>query len=959
MAINRDRILKDAEKLVQKGKIQQAIREYEKLLKDNPSDPNTVNRVGDLYNRVGQVDRAVELYEQIADAFTADGFTNKAIAIYKKINRLAPQRVDVFEKLAELYIQQGLVFEAKSQYQMLAEWYLKHDDTDAAVTAHQRLISIDPENHMAHLRLADLLLQRGEVDEALDAYNRLGSLLLERDKLDEAERLYRHALEQDPPRGDFLAPLCAHLVKSGRMESARFFIQEGRKRSPESQELGAVEVEVLLATGSTSGAVELAQRLLAQDPGNTTVAQIAGKALLGAGDKEQATELLAPAVEGLIRQGELGQAQKLCQELVKAKPGDAQVLRLAVRAFEPSGDRDMVNTLKASLADALYRAGDTARAHAAYLELLREEPDNKLFRERLAHLDGAAGAPSPAEADAPDPEMAPTAPDTAEDVVPIAFETPEATPPQQAPGASVGLDPDERLAEARVFAKYGLVDKALNHLTDIVQKTPDHVEARRVLVDLALESGMPDVALRESGPLLEHYRSSGDDQALEKLESALPDFSADAPQFDEADVAARAAEPAPGFSFDDESELVIDADSFDVGPGVEDDEVLIVELEEDVEPVADVAGGFEPDAADDQAAEFPDFDPAPEPSPEPAEPPAARPVVTDTAIRSASEMVDSIFGDDHEHPRATAEPAPSREDLGDLGPATPILDAQSVLPERPDEESGHPGAEVSEFAAESTEELVEISDSVTGPPESDLAQIDFFLEQSLYEDALKALRELESRYPDDPELGIRRMALKSKGVLLEELAPTAADPEDLFGDEDHYIDLAQELEQELAEEEAMVEEATGRGQDEAELEEVFREFQKGVAEQLSEEDSDTHFNLGIAYKEMGLLPEAIREFQVASRDAVFFVECCSMIGVCYVEQGLWDQAASWYSKALDAPELSQASVLALTYDLANAVEGGGNVERALELFNQIHRIDPSFRDTTHRINLLTSQRQAN
>ena len=53
MAIKRDKILKTAEKLVQKGKLEQAIREYEKLLSASPGDTNTINRLGDLYGRVG------------------------------------------------------------------------------------------------------------------------------------------------------------------------------------------------------------------------------------------------------------------------------------------------------------------------------------------------------------------------------------------------------------------------------------------------------------------------------------------------------------------------------------------------------------------------------------------------------------------------------------------------------------------------------------------------------------------------------------------------------------------------------------------------------------------------------------------------------------------------------------------------------------------------------------------
>ena len=102
MAVKRDKLLRDAEKLVQKGKLEQAIKDYEKILRRFPDDTTIINRVGDLYGRVGQLQRAIELYEDIAKHFTRDGFTTKEIAILKKIQRLDPQRLDIFERLAEL-----------------------------------------------------------------------------------------------------------------------------------------------------------------------------------------------------------------------------------------------------------------------------------------------------------------------------------------------------------------------------------------------------------------------------------------------------------------------------------------------------------------------------------------------------------------------------------------------------------------------------------------------------------------------------------------------------------------------------------------------------------------------------------------------------------------------------------------------------------------------------------------
>ena len=158
----------------------------------------------------------------------------------------------------------------------------------------------------------------------------------------------------------------------------------------------------------------------------------------------------------------------------------------------------------------------------------------------------------------------------------------------------------------------------------------------------------------------------------------------------------------------------------------------------------------------------------------------------------------------------------------------------------------------------------------------------------------------------------------------------------------------------------MVEEATGRGKGEALLDEVFREFQKGVAEQLSDDDSDTHFNLGIAYKEMGLLKESIGEFQIASHDPAFFVEACSMIGVCATELERYDEAAAWYQKALVAPDLSSDARTALRYELAVAFEKTGEFEQAVGLYEEIRNHDPAYREVSGRLAALTEQqRQVN
>ena len=855
MVARRDKILKDAEKLVQKGKVEQAINEYEKVLKEHPTDANTINRVGDLYGRIGQVDRAIGLYERIAEHFTQDGFTTKAIAILKKINRLDPQRLDIFDKLAELYIQQGLVVEAKNQYQILADWYSRSGDTTKAVATHRKLVQLDPGNHMAHLRLADLLFKEGEAGQAIEVYDRLGRVLLERGKLDEAERLYRHALDQDPPDGEFVVPLCEALLEAGRTAVAREVLDAAFARSPESFALQTLKVRAHLSFGEADQALDLARGVADARPDSPSGRVLLGRALLQSDRSEEAREVLVPAVQELLIKGEIGIAQSAVGEFLDSFPEDAEVLGLAVRAYRPSSDQETLRELMMRLADVHFRSDDHDRAQRLYMDVLTADSANQAARKRLAEIQHV-------EPDQVTIDVAAVTGDGEEIPEIVEIEAPELT------GGGAGADggdfnTEERLNEAKVFAKYGLLDKAVTHLEDVLNHDPDHVEARQSLVDLQLDRGDSQAALKAARPLYRFYTEVGNGDGINRLVRLLPELEG------------RAA--TAGIDELHEDVIILDLDA-EIEIGTEEYEELGIQ---------------------------------------------AAPGADDAMVIDLDAVAEQLVGD--------AEKPPP--------------DETKMVEERPAD-----GDEASVSA-----------DAGPAPSKGELAQLDSFIEQDLTEDAIRLLGQLEGDHPNHPKVRERRSQLKAKGVLLEEVVPVpSTGPEVLFADEEEsFIDLAKELEQELAEEEALVEEATGRGKEEAILEEVFREFQKGVQEQLSEEDSDTHFNLGIAYKEMGLLPEAIREFQVSARNPDLFVECCSMIGVCYMEQGMWSQAAEWYQKALGAPDLTPEAQLALRYDLAASLESAGDVERALGLYQEVVALNPAYRDVSSRLDDLSQGGQIN
>src|SRR5512138_17476 len=95
---NKQKVLASAEKAVQQGKLQNAIAEYEKIIKEDAKDLTVLNTVGDLHARLGQNDKATYYFRRVGDIYATEGFTVKAIAVYKKVAKLAPDNSEFLSK---------------------------------------------------------------------------------------------------------------------------------------------------------------------------------------------------------------------------------------------------------------------------------------------------------------------------------------------------------------------------------------------------------------------------------------------------------------------------------------------------------------------------------------------------------------------------------------------------------------------------------------------------------------------------------------------------------------------------------------------------------------------------------------------------------------------------------------------------------------------------------------------
>ena len=243
--------------------------------------------------------------------------------------------------------------------------------------------------------------------------------------------------------------------------------------------------------------------------------------------------------------------------------------------------------------------------------------------------------------------------------------------------------------------------------------------------------------------------------------------------------------------------------------------------------------------------------------------------------------------------------------------------------------------------------------------EEALEEAEFFTSRGLMDDARTILVDALARSPNHPLLSERLRELDG-AMGAQSGTHERTDPGQLALVDDRAFDLAASLDalDELEQATRSSRPPTSlRNVDEIDVDQVFAKFKEGVRAQISDADSSTHYDLGVAYKEMGLLPDAIGEFKIAAKDTRFECTCNAMIGMIQLELGQLDEAAESYIAALGAPQKTIDQEMSLYYDLGTVYEMKRSSPEALYYFQKIARRDPGYRDVRDRIEALEPRRQ--
>ncbi|MBP1774293.1 MAG: Tetratricopeptide repeat protein [candidate division NC10 bacterium] len=956
------------------GEKEKLIDAYKRLSQFDPTNAAVLVRLADLMLREGLREAAAGEYERAAQAAQAAGQAAEAKRLLQKARDLSPGVREPKETLAERLLGEGKLPEAidvlkeitsaepenAKAWRALGEAQASQKGAREAISSLQRAVTLGvPEGEIARpLGLA--LLQAGQAEDAVALCQRVTEAGLASGDPDAAIAFCRELAATAPQLVALHAHLAAMLQNLGRMEEARVALRSlATAQESAGQPESAVATYHRLVEMDPSDA-EARARLEALEPPAPTPEPEApppspsrdDTAELPAdspkGPTVDASDLSLSSLEALGLSLGAEDAALLLEEPESAVSSGAPDVTPPASESSPGGMEEASDegsqttawlTQELQSIDLEEAAAGGQGAGAAWasggpaLEL--EDISANFGGSGLAPLEtdsalqeeGSAGVPEGDSSllDVPVVELAEGSEGSAASLLDLPTSVEEAgaadRPEEDAQSSQVA----EQLAEADVYQKYGLEEKARERLLEVVHIAPDNLTARRRLKAIYRDRRQTEEACAEMLAIARILRERHQEEAaVAEIREGLSLAPARPDLLRFLVGVAPVEEPAGGVSPSEFPSGVVQARD-DVAASAASESVPVVPTE----AAGDGAGGAPP----------PD-------------------------VPLLLELDEAALGAE---PTAASGPVPAPADSQTLPTELQaLLDGNEA---ELDAAAAEPGAERDRAMAD------------------DVAEAEFYLSQGMVEEARAVHRRVQARDPEHPAVGalaeqIERAApaapiaeapepaalpelppidqpagaqavsTEVSGATAQEMSPqfsvTSESPNDAPAG---FVNLGAELDQELdGGEQTAAAPPAGPVVDG-----LLRELQKGVREQLDEKDYETHYNLGIAYKEMELYDEAIQEFRLTAHEPKRALECADLVGLCYLAKGQPEQAIQDLQTGLAIEGHPPDAYHALRYDLGTAFEAVGDLPRALEQLEILQVEGARFLDVQTRLEALRAR----
>jgi tetratricopeptide (TPR) repeat protein len=388
MAFDKAKVLKAAEKSLSQGKINAAIKEYRQIVENDADDLTTLNMLGDLYVRAGKKDEAVSCFERIAEHYSVQEFNLKAIAMYKKIERLRTGDPIVALKLAELYANEGLVHDARAQYLVVVEAYTRSGDNKRALEILHKIADLDPNNTEIRLKLADGYLKQNMRREAAAAFVQAADRLHQTGAQDKALEAYSNTLKLVRDDREALRGMLETHIARGTADEAAEVLERVVETNEDDRELVSMLARSYLEAEDAKGAERATSLLMKQDASNYPQYLPVTRLYLKAGEVDEVIRILSTIIERMLAGREERELLEIVNQVLDRNPDHVAALRMLVRIHWWQRDMDALRSSLERLAESAEASELIDEERYALTQLVRLAPDEQRYLDRLNLLGG-------------------------------------------------------------------------------------------------------------------------------------------------------------------------------------------------------------------------------------------------------------------------------------------------------------------------------------------------------------------------------------------------------------------------------------------------------------------------------------------------------------------------------------------------------------------------------------------
>ncbi len=388
MAFEKAKVIKAAEKFLSQGKIPAAIKEYRQIVDNDVDDLTTLNMLGDLLARAGEKEEAVTCFARIADHYREQGFALKAIAMFRKIDKLQPRDPATASKLADLYASQGLVVDARAQYLVVADAYTKTGDTKRSLKVLHKIADLDPNNTEVRLKVAEGYLKENMQPDAAKAFAEAAQRMFENGQFEKSLAAYSRARELRPNDRAVLKGLVSAHTALGAADDAAELLEKAVADGADDPEVISMLAQAYIDADDAAGAERITDKIVAEDATNYRRYTEVARLYLKLGKDDDAARILGTITEPMLAGREENDLLELVNEVLARAPENVASLRLLVRIYWWQRDMEKLRSTLERLAESAETAGLEDDERYALTQLVRLAPDEQRFVERLTALGG-------------------------------------------------------------------------------------------------------------------------------------------------------------------------------------------------------------------------------------------------------------------------------------------------------------------------------------------------------------------------------------------------------------------------------------------------------------------------------------------------------------------------------------------------------------------------------------------